>query len=259
MRPRRRHPSRRGRPRRPYARRCRADAAREPRRHGRAARSGYARRVRADRPQRVAPGGAGRRGPAAHPPLALRRFALGCERLRPHVPCAVRRARGDPSTRRSPTGPGQERTKLIPHVTTALLEGRSPELSSGERLLDCVYAERRGPGVCGGRVRARGRGPHDRHRPRRPDVGARDRGADRRLRRPQRRHGRSSARVPVRALEQELERRRRRTAAALLGWRATTASRTGLRRTVALVPRRAESQRDRARRRSFVEHADDLR
>jgi UDP-glucose 4-epimerase len=37
-------------------------------------------------------------------------------------------------------GPGQERTKLIPHVITALLEGRSPELSSGERLLDCVYA-----------------------------------------------------------------------------------------------------------------------
>ena len=37
-------------------------------------------------------------------------------------------------------GPGQEATKLIPHVITALLEGRSPELSSGERLLDCVYA-----------------------------------------------------------------------------------------------------------------------
>ena len=38
-------------------------------------------------------------------------------------------------------GPGQEPTKLIPHVITALLEGRSPQLSSGERLLDCVYAE----------------------------------------------------------------------------------------------------------------------
>ena len=37
-------------------------------------------------------------------------------------------------------GPGQEPTKLIPHVTIALVEGRSPELSSGERLLDCVYA-----------------------------------------------------------------------------------------------------------------------
>jgi nucleoside-diphosphate-sugar epimerase len=38
-------------------------------------------------------------------------------------------------------GPGQERTKLIPHVISGLLEGQSPELSSGERLLDCVYAE----------------------------------------------------------------------------------------------------------------------
>jgi UDP-glucose 4-epimerase len=38
-------------------------------------------------------------------------------------------------------GPGQERTKLIPHVITALLDGDSPKLSSGERLLDCVYAE----------------------------------------------------------------------------------------------------------------------
>jgi UDP-glucose 4-epimerase len=38
-------------------------------------------------------------------------------------------------------GPGQEPTKLIPYVITALLAGRSPELSSGERLMDCVYAE----------------------------------------------------------------------------------------------------------------------
>jgi UDP-glucose 4-epimerase len=38
-------------------------------------------------------------------------------------------------------GPGQESSKLIPHVITALLEDRSPELSSGERVLDCVYAE----------------------------------------------------------------------------------------------------------------------
>jgi nucleoside-diphosphate-sugar epimerase len=37
-------------------------------------------------------------------------------------------------------GPGQESTKLIPHVVTSLLEGESPELSTGERLLDCVYA-----------------------------------------------------------------------------------------------------------------------
>lgn len=37
-------------------------------------------------------------------------------------------------------GPGQERTKLIPHVISGLLEGGSPLLSSGERRLDCVYA-----------------------------------------------------------------------------------------------------------------------
>jgi UDP-glucose 4-epimerase len=38
-------------------------------------------------------------------------------------------------------GPGQETTKLIPHVITTLLEGGSPRLSSGDRLLDCVYSE----------------------------------------------------------------------------------------------------------------------
>jgi UDP-glucose 4-epimerase len=38
-------------------------------------------------------------------------------------------------------GPGQEPTKLIPHVISGLLAGGSPQLSSGERLLDCVFAE----------------------------------------------------------------------------------------------------------------------
>ena len=37
-------------------------------------------------------------------------------------------------------GPGQERSKLVPYVVTELLAGRSPALSSGERLLDFVYA-----------------------------------------------------------------------------------------------------------------------
>ena len=37
-------------------------------------------------------------------------------------------------------GPGQETTKLVPHVITALLAGRSPALSSGDRLLDLVFA-----------------------------------------------------------------------------------------------------------------------
>jgi nucleoside-diphosphate-sugar epimerase len=38
-------------------------------------------------------------------------------------------------------GPGQECTKLVPYVITALLNGDSPRLSSGERLIDWVYAE----------------------------------------------------------------------------------------------------------------------
>ena len=37
-------------------------------------------------------------------------------------------------------GPGQERTKLVPHVITKLLAGESPELSSGERMIDFVFA-----------------------------------------------------------------------------------------------------------------------
>ena len=38
-------------------------------------------------------------------------------------------------------GPRQEPTKLVPYVIKTLLEGGSPRLSSGERRLDCVYAE----------------------------------------------------------------------------------------------------------------------
>jgi UDP-glucose 4-epimerase len=38
-------------------------------------------------------------------------------------------------------GPWQEESKLIPYVTTALLDGESPSLSTGERLIDWVYAE----------------------------------------------------------------------------------------------------------------------
>ena len=64
-------------------------------------------------------------------------------------------------------GPGQERTKLVPHVTTALLEGRSPELSSGERRLDFVYAEDVAHAYVAAASAAGRRGPHDRHRPRR--------------------------------------------------------------------------------------------
>lgn len=37
-------------------------------------------------------------------------------------------------------GPGQDTTKLVPHVITRLLAGESPELSSGDRMLDLVFA-----------------------------------------------------------------------------------------------------------------------
>jgi nucleoside-diphosphate-sugar epimerase len=37
-------------------------------------------------------------------------------------------------------GPGQDETKLIPHTIRALLEGDGPELGSGTRRLDCIYA-----------------------------------------------------------------------------------------------------------------------
>jgi UDP-glucose 4-epimerase len=127
-------------------------------------------------------------------------------------------------------GPGQEPTKLIPHVTTALLEGRNPELSSGERLLDCVFADDVAraylaaasiPGVDGETIDI-GRGVLTSVREivelivecvgpsaGRPIFGA----------------------VPVRALEQELDVDVDR-AARLLGWSATTSLKDGLRRTV---------------------------
>lgn len=38
-------------------------------------------------------------------------------------------------------GPGQRRTKVLPHVITSLLEGRAPALASGRRLVDWVYVE----------------------------------------------------------------------------------------------------------------------
>src|SRR5262245_54602564 len=38
-------------------------------------------------------------------------------------------------------GPGQERSKLVPYVITALLAGERPQLSRGEPLIDWVYAE----------------------------------------------------------------------------------------------------------------------
>jgi UDP-glucose 4-epimerase len=128
-------------------------------------------------------------------------------------------------------GPGQEPTKLIPHVITALLDGASPELSSGERLLDCVYAEdvarayvqaAAAPGVEGRTI----------------DIGS---GIPTPVRRivelivesvgPTAGRPRFGE-LPVRALEQDVEVDVDETAR-VLGWRATTGLEEGLRRTVA--------------------------
>jgi UDP-glucose 4-epimerase len=128
-------------------------------------------------------------------------------------------------------GPGQEPTKLIPHVITALLDGRSPELSSGERLLDCVYAE----DVARAYVEAAVAGGVE---GRTIDIGS---GVLTPVReivqlivecvgptagRPR------FGELPVRALEQEVEVDVDETAR-VLGWRATTPLKDGLRATVA--------------------------
>lgn len=140
-------------------------------------------------------------------------------------------------------GPGQEPSKLIPHVITALLQGGSPQLSSGDRLLDCVYAEDVArayvdaasvPGV-EGRTIDIGSGVLTSVREivdiiveivgatGRPVFGA----------------------LPLRPLEQQVEVDVDETAR-VLGWRATTSLQDGLRRTVTWFRYRRPFDADRA-------------
>ncbi len=136
-------------------------------------------------------------------------------------------------------GPGQEPTKLIPYVTSELLAGGSPRLSSGKRLLDCVFAEDVArayvdaasvPGVEGQTIDL-GRGIRTSVRQivemivefagptaGRPLFGA----------------------LPERAFEQDVEVNVAETAR-VLGWRATTDLEEGIRRTVRWFRRRASA------------------
>ena len=101
-------------------------------------------------------------------------------------------------------GPGQETTKLVPHVITKLLAGESPELSSGERMIDFVFAPDVAEAYVAAAVSPRRRGHDHRHRGRAPHLGARRRRDDRPARGPV--DGRARLRAgPVRPLEQQIE------------------------------------------------------
>ena len=138
-------------------------------------------------------------------------------------------------------GPGQEPTKLIPYVITALFEGRSPQLSSGERLIDCVYAE----DVARAYVEAAsvaGVGGHT------VDIGSGVLTSVREIVQvivesvgPTAGHPVFGA-LPLRPLEQEVE-VDVDEAARVLGWRATTSLEDGVRATVAWFRRRPRSRR----------------
>ena len=79
------HPPRRRGPRRPHARRRRADPAHEPDRHSGAARGGDPAGLPPDRAQRIAAGGTGRRRTRGRAAVAVRRLPGGGERLWAHV------------------------------------------------------------------------------------------------------------------------------------------------------------------------------
>jgi nucleoside-diphosphate-sugar epimerase len=138
-------------------------------------------------------------------------------------------------------GPGQDVTKLVPHVITKVLRGESPELASGRRRLDFVFAEDVGQAYVAAATTAAAPGETI-------DLGSGTltRVQDAvdlivRMIQPARSRPRFGA-VAERALEQEIEVDTDR-AKRLLGWTASTELEEGLRRTIAWY---AERRPDRA-------------
>jgi nucleoside-diphosphate-sugar epimerase len=127
-------------------------------------------------------------------------------------------------------GPGQEPTKLIPYVTTALLRGESPQLSTGERPIEWIYAEDVARAYLAAATRPGIEG-------RTIDIGSGELATVNEIVAAiVREVGPSAGRpvfgkVPVRPLEQHIVADVEATAA-VLGWRATTRLEDGLRRTV---------------------------
>jgi len=138
-------------------------------------------------------------------------------------------------------GPGQDEAKLIPHVVRTLLEGKRPELQSGERLIDFVFADDVGQAFIAASSAADIEGETI-------DIGS---GETARIRDVVgligEMFGSESPRplfgaVPNRPLEQDVH-VDTEIAARLLDWRASTTLEDGLRRTIDWYRARSEDPR----------------
>jgi UDP-glucose 4-epimerase len=136
-------------------------------------------------------------------------------------------------------GPGQDSTKLLPHVIRSVLRGERPELASGERRIDFVFAEDVGraylaaAGAAGvdGETIDIGSGVTTQVR---EFVGAAVDMLGKDCPRP------IFGALPERPFEQEIH-VDTAPAAKLLGWTATTSLDEGLRKTVAWYVRQAQA------------------
>jgi UDP-glucose 4-epimerase len=136
-------------------------------------------------------------------------------------------------------GPGQDSTKLLPHVISSVLRGERPELASGERRIDFVFAEDVGraylaaaeaPAVDGETIDI-GSGVTTRVR---DFVGAAVDMLGQDCPRP------IFGALPERPFEQEIH-VDTAPAARILGWTASTSLDEGLRKTVAWYVRQAQA------------------